>query len=207
MTVTDLVANFGDVIEMKSQPFDMHHIKQVLANSPHWKQYNPRKPINRYGLSVTSLDGDYSGTPDLDSLREYNLLNGTKFGEFSFKTRTPIVDELGLGGFLDMWGRFLGRSHFLRLDAGGFFPPHRDNGFALPAGTMRIMVPINWRRNHVVWLHEGKPLHLEEGIPHFINTSKEHSLFSFADNTTLLVLNVQATPESILTVAKNAAVI
>ena len=31
-------------------------------------QYNPRKPINRYGLSVTSLDGGCSCIPDLDSL-------------------------------------------------------------------------------------------------------------------------------------------
>ena len=43
-----------------------------------WKQYNPRKPNNRQGLSITSLDGGLSGVPDLDSLFEYNKQNNTK---------------------------------------------------------------------------------------------------------------------------------
>ena len=39
-----------------------------------WVKYNPRKDVNRWGLSITSLDGGLSGVPDLDSLYEYCLL-------------------------------------------------------------------------------------------------------------------------------------
>lgn len=207
MTVTDLVTNFGDVIELKNPFLNLSKIKDVLLKSTNWHPYNPRKSINRFGLSVTSLDGEYSGVPDLDSLREYNLENKTNFSEFSFKKRTPIVDELGLTDFLNIWGRHLGRSHFLRLDAGGFFPPHRDNGYGLPPSSMRILIPINWNNKSVVWLQDGMPLRLNEGTPYFINTSKEHSLFSFANNTIILVLNVHANAESIQQVAMNAAII
>ena len=202
-TLTDLITNFGDVICLKDQGFDLQKIRQVLDASPHWVQYNPRKQINRYGLSVTSLDGGYSGIPDLDSLREYNRLNNTSFGESSFKTRTPIVDELGLGPFLDKW-KFLGRTHFLRLDQGGFFPPHRDNGIVIPPQTVRILVPIRWQNNNALWIQDGKPLHLEEGQTYFINTSKEHSVFSFMNGSILLVLNVMTTADTLHTIVSNA---
>ena len=55
-------------------------------------QYNPRKPINRYGLSVTSLDGGVSGIPDLDSLGEYNKENNTQYTERDFETTTPVIE-------------------------------------------------------------------------------------------------------------------
>jgi hypothetical protein len=203
-TLTDLITNFGDVIRLKNPGFDLHHMKSTLDASPHWVRYNPRKDVNRFGLSVTSLNGGYSGIPDLDSLREYNSLNKTNFGESAFKTRTLIVDELGLGPFLDIWGRHLGRSHFLRLDKGGFFPPHRDNGVMIPPRTVRILVPIRWQHNHAVWIQDGKLLHLEEGRPYFINTSKEHSVFSYTDGSILLVLNVMTEPETLRAILTNA---
>ena len=47
------------------------------ANEFDWVKYNPRKDINRWGLSITSLDGGITGVPDLDSLYEYNKENKT----------------------------------------------------------------------------------------------------------------------------------
>ena len=206
-TVTDLIANFGDVIQLKDQHFDLPKMRAILDNSPHWAPYNPRKPIARFGLSLTSADGGYSGIPDLDSLREYNILNGTDYSEKSFRKRTPIVDELGLTNFLDLWDPWLGRVHVLRLDAGGFFPPHRDNGLVIPPNTVRILVPIRWEQNNSVWIQDGKLLNLVEGVAYFVNTTKEHSVFSFKDNTLLLVLNVIVTSETIFNVASNANIL
>jgi hypothetical protein len=182
-------------------------MQKVLDESPHWVQYNPRKPIKRYGLSVTSADGGYSGIPDLDSLREHNMLNGTNYTEKSFRKRTPIVDELGLGPFLDIWEPWLGRAHFLKLDAGGYFPPHRDNGISFPPNTIRILIPIRWKNRHAVWIQDGELLTLEEGKAYFVNTTKEHSLFSYQDGTMLLVLNVMTSQETVMKVAKNAKIL
>ena len=40
-----------------------------------WKKYNPNKLNNRWGLSITSIDGGLSGIPDLTSLRDYEIQN------------------------------------------------------------------------------------------------------------------------------------
>ena len=47
-------------------------MEEIAPFKDDWKPYNTRKPNNRWGLSVTSLDGGLSGIPDLDSLSEYN---------------------------------------------------------------------------------------------------------------------------------------
>ena len=207
MSITDLIVHFGDIIELNDLHLDIQHIQKVLDESLHWVQYNPRKQIKRYGLSVTSVDGGYSGIPDLDSLREYNMLNGTAFTEKMFRKRTPICDELNLNPLLNMWEPWLGRAHFLKLDAGGFFPPHRDNGLSLPPNTIRILIPIRWKKGSAVWIQDGQILDLEEGKGYFVNTTKNHHLFSYTDNSYLLVLNVMTNPETIHRVAGNAKIL
>ena len=93
-TLTDLIANFGDVIELSLPTWNIRNAVEVISKHPGWVQYNPRKINKRQGLSVTSLDGGFSGVPDLDSLREYNLENGTQYNESNFKARTSIVNYI-----------------------------------------------------------------------------------------------------------------
>ena len=69
------LSRFGDMIEL-----DLTTDAEMLigwAEDFEWVKYNPRKDVNRWGLSVTSLDGSISGVPDLDSLFEYNKENNT----------------------------------------------------------------------------------------------------------------------------------
>ena len=54
------------------------------ADTFDWVKYNPRKDVNRWGLSITSLDGGLSGVPDLDSLYEYNKEHNTNYTEKDF---------------------------------------------------------------------------------------------------------------------------
>lgn len=205
-TLTDLITNFGDVIELSLPQWDLNRTRTILEKHNGWAQYNSRKPnINRKGLSVTSLDGGFGGVPDLDSLREYNKINNTNFVEEEFKNRTNIVNFIPeLNKMLDLFPDH-GRCHFLRLDSGGFFPPHRDNGIAgsLPR-TFRIIVPINnFNKYQMSWLHDGVPLYLEEGRTYFINTTKIHSLFSFVDNCSCFVMNILVSDRSIQTILKH----
>ena len=63
------IALYGDVLPLKFK-LDMKKFKEGLKLfDDKWVQYNPRKNIPRYGLSITSLDGGFSGVPDLDSLK------------------------------------------------------------------------------------------------------------------------------------------
>ena len=148
---------------------------------------------------MTSLDGQFSGDPDLNSLREWYRLHGESYTEGDFKTRTNVCALIPeLDEFLNFWEPNLGRTHFLRLDQGGFFPPHRDNGAIVAVPTFRIMVPIyNFGINDMKWIHEEKPLRFDLGGTYFVNTSRLHSLFSFVDNCLMLVLNIN-TDEHIL---------
>jgi hypothetical protein len=207
-TLTELFTCFGDVIELDFDQWDLVKTKAILDQHQGWKQYNPRKSNNRQGLSVTSLDGGFSGVPDLDSLLEYNKENNTNLNELDFKSRTSIVNHINhLNPMLDEFPRDLGRCHFIRLNAGGFFPPHRDNGLAVPSTSFRIIVPLtNTGKHHWKWIQQDRILPMESGRTYCINTTKEHSVFSFVDNCCMLVLNVLATPASISTVTKHARI-
>lgn len=200
ITLTDLYANFGDVIELNYPTINVNSVKEILKNNPNWVPYNIRKMSNRrLGISVTSLDGGYSGVPDLDSLREFNYLNKTSYTESDFKTRTPIINTLPeIKEILDDWGEDLGRTHFLKLQSGGHFPPHRDNGLALPSPYFRVLLPISgFGVDEMKWIQEDKILRFSEGRAYFVNTTKVHSLFSFVDDCIMLVMNVKSTEKSI----------
>src|SRR6056300_469298 len=96
------------------------------ANDFEWVKYNPRKDVNRWGLSLTSLDGGLSGIPDLDSIYEYNKENNTNYGERDFVVKTPAYYYNSLQTLIDPIEQHIFRSHIIRLDPGGFFPAHRD---------------------------------------------------------------------------------
>ena len=69
---------FGDIIELDLSCDTSQLINNISKYE--WLKYNPRKDINRYGLSVTSLDGKLTGI-DLDSISEYNKENNTSYNE------------------------------------------------------------------------------------------------------------------------------
>lgn len=197
-TLTDFIVNYGDVVELDFPNWDVKRTMDVLNKHPGWKTYQPHKPgYNRFGLSVTSLDGGFSGEPDLSSLREYQQLTGKSYWEADFKKRTNVVEFIPeINPLLDYFEPCLGRTHFLKLDKGGFFPPHRDNGAIVAVPTFRILVPINnFGINDMKWIQDEKILNLRLGTTYFINTTKIHSIFSFVDNCVMLVLNVVWTKE------------
>ncbi len=176
---------------------------QVFHNG--WKKYNPRKShIPRYGLSLTSVDGSLSGIPDLDSLREYNAENGTNHSEATI--RTPTLALEGLSSIRQPISPFLphlARSHLLRLDDGGYFPFHRDSQ-DIGAECFRLIALLhNCSPCGFCFVYDRQLIHLESGQLYFMNTKKEHALFSFSNNATLLVLNVLLNPASVKLVIQN----
>lgn len=196
--LTEFVSSYGDVVELGFHKIDVNLYKDLILNHPEWKEYNTyKRGYNRYGLSMTSLDGGYSGIPDLESLMEYYLETKEIYYDRDFKVRTPLSNEIPeVSELFDFFGDALGRSHFLRLDRGGFFPPHRDHEFRLPNNMFRVVIPFyNFHSSKMTWVFDGKVLQLTEGVAYFMNTTKAHSLFSYDDACTMLVLNVSATED------------
>lgn len=177
--------NYEDLIELK-----IDVTSELFKNlNYNWKKYNPRKDINRWGCSITSLDGNDSGIPDIDSLIEYNQLNETNYKETDFKI--PTVHSTPFKSFLSTWD--VARSHYLKLDSGGFFPWHRDSD----KQTFRLIYTIeNCVQGHFIWLHDDTPFKLTDHKWYFINTKKKHCLFSF--NTVIFaVFNVEYTAKNL----------
>jgi hypothetical protein len=197
--LTEFVVSYGDLIELGFDTVDVNAYKDLILNHPGWRQYNSYKDgYNRYGLSITSLDGGYSGVPDLESLMEYYVHTKELYYDRDFKVRTPLSYEIpAIAELCDFFGADLSRSHFLRLDKGGFFPPHRDHNFGRPNDMFRIIIPFyNFHASNMTWVFDGKVVELKEGITYFMNTTKAHSLFSYVDGCTMLVLNVSATEDT-----------
>lgn len=190
------LTSLGDIIPL-DLCLDVNKIeKQLILFDTDWKQYNPRKPNNRQGLSVTSLDGKLSGIPDLDSLFEYNKIKGSNIKESDINKKTSVA--LIVSAIQPLLNSFstLGRSHFIKLNRGGFFPPHRD-GKILDLTCFRILTMChNCNSRQFVFLYEDKKIYLEPGRPYIINTRKEHSVFSYIDNSVQLVLNVPLTEDN-----------
>lgn len=194
-------ANYEDVFQLDFPRINSNQIINKIEKHPEWKQYNKSKTPNnpREGLSITSHDGGMSGVPDLGSLHQHWLETGVFYSEERFNVRTPICDDLPeFKEHLDYFQEHVGRTHFLRLPAGSYFPPHRDNGFELEPRSFRLVVPLNdiTPSGSHVWMLDGKPLTLLSGQTYYVNTVKSHSLFSMYDSLYLCVFNITATEES-----------
>ena len=175
---------------------DLTEIKQSLKSyERHFKPYNPRKAGHaRFGLSITSLDGGFSGIPNLDSLFEYNKLHHTSFDEPDFRVQTDFFKNCGtLYSCLKPFHDFMGRSHILRLDRGGFFPPHRD----LSESSFRAFISLCEGANDFCFILDEKKIFFKPGQLYFIQTMLSHSLFSFVDGAHFALFNIDVKKEAI----------
>lgn len=195
------LASFGDQIKLNLKLESRKFIDWTEENFT-YVRYNPRKDINRWGLSITSLDGGLSGIPDLDSLRQYNLENNTSYNEKDFIEPTLVMEDEGLQKIMSPWKDHLFRCHILKLGPGGFFPPHRDIITPYPS-SFRLIAPLKDTGNNFFIL-DGKILQWNMGSLYYINTAKTHTLFnSGMCDSYWLVLNVSLNEESVTEVLKH----
>ena len=197
------LSNLGGVVPLDINVDIVKLKKELEYFKDEWKVYNPRKPNNRQGLSITSLDGKLSGIPDLDSLLQYNVLNNVQVKEDDINVRTPVADKVeSIKPLLDIFDT-LGRSHFIRLNRGGFFPPHRDSKMLDNRCFRVITLCHNCSRKCFNFIYEDRLLNLKPGVPYFINTRKTHSVFSYVDDSVQCVLNVPLTKENYRAIANH----
>jgi len=174
---------YEDCIEL-SIPVDV-----IDLTTLNWVRYNPRKKIERYGCSITSMDGNDTGVPDLDSVLEYNRENGTHLQETDFAIQTKHSFP-----FKEFLNRFtVGRCHYIKLPPGGFFPWHRD----VDPNTFRIIYTVeHCSPIDFVWLEDDKILELQDQRWYYINTRKKHAVFSF-QTAIFAVFNVFTTEQNL----------
>lgn len=186
--------SFGDLIPLKLKC----DVKKLFDETEEfvYLKYNPRKDIERYGLSITSLDGSLNGI-DLDSIKEYNKENNTEYDELSFNKFTSVYHASSeIQKIVEPFKNHIGRSHILSLPEGGYFPPHRDLPvYVEQQNSLRILVPLKGcNPPDMYFMYEDKPLHFEHGRAYFLNTNKSHNLFSFKGSE-MIVLNIKTNEE------------
>ena len=197
----DSLARYGDIYALKLNLSPKKVINQLKLYESDWVAYNPRKNIPRKGLSITSLDGGLSGIPDLDSIREYNIKHNLDLDETDFNKKTelwPLVQDA-----LTPFENYLGRTHFIRMDRTGCFPPHRDD-YSIDVNSFRLFIAIdgcNPPDNY--FIIEEKICNFIPGKVYFINTCKEHTVFTTGSQSTFVVANITISDESVNTVLNN----
>ena len=166
---------YGDFIQLKNSCNSKELLKEIKDFE--WKQYNPRKNVNRYGLSITSNDGSLNGE-DLDSLYEYSKEKGRICDEDEFTTLTDVYyKSKEVQKLVDPFKPWLCRTHFLNFRKGGYFPPHVDFRGTKGKQFIRLLVPI--KKCNPSWLYfmyEDKLLNFSRGYTYFLNTNKKHAI-------------------------------
>lgn len=195
------LTRFGNFYPLRlSSNKGCYEIIKEIEDKFQWVQYNPRKNIDRQGLSITSLDGGISGIPDLDSLYDYEKQTGISLNETNFNTKTPVYDYFK--EWLDPIQNHLGRTHIIKLNRGSYFPPHRDNMHS-NIESFRLFLPLTYRSKQNFFLLEDKKLEFTNGEMYFINTALMHTVFNTDDNPFYFVVaNVVLSEDSVRDVLK-----
>lgn len=188
------LTRFGDCYALRLRN-RLGNIIKDLENNFDWVKYNPRKSINREGLSITSLDGGLSGRPDLDSLYEHYNETGKIYKETDFNVKTPVYEYFK--EWLDPIQQHLGRTHVIKVKEGGYFPPHRDNKHS-NIDSFRLFLPLNYDSMRNFFMLENRKLEFTNGEMYFIDTARMHTLFNTDVNPFYFVVaNVVLTEESV----------
>lgn len=168
-----------------------HQLDQFIDN---WVPYNANKDShnNRWGLPVTSHTGDVMDNYHLNSFGYMQKYHNVEMKEENFTTPTEVYHAIPeLKKLVDIFLPDIGRVHLLRVDKGGFFPPHRDFHAISPEYFRLITVFGRCSPENYVQMFDGKPIYPESGWVYFANTQLDHSVFSFSDNLYCLILTVK----------------
>lgn len=198
---------YGSVVQTEHKLKNCNEYIDWTEQNFQYVKYNPRKKIERFGLSLTSLDGGLSGIPDLDSLYEYNGENKTSYSERDFKIFTPAYNFENLKKIFQPIESYIFRSHIIKLKPGGFFPPHRDFR-GMNINSFRLIIPLkNMNPPTFNFIIEEKIIYWKYGYVYFVDTIKAHYLFnSSLDLAYMIVLNVDLNEETVNFVTRNLTI-
>lgn len=188
------LVNLGKKVKTKWH-FDYTQVEQQLTQfSNNWCPYNGKKDTvnNRWGLPVTSQSGDVMDNYHLNSFGYMKKYHSTELSEDNFKTPTVVCDSIiEVKKLIDVFSPDIGRVHFLRIDKGGYFPPHRDFHGLSPEYFRLVSIFGRNSPENYGFILDGELIYPESGYLYFMNTQLDHSLFSFSDNLYALILTVK----------------
>jgi hypothetical protein len=200
------LCNMGNVVKLKFHFDPNQTLEQLEQFKDNWCPYNVKKDKvnNRWGLPLTSHSGDVLDNYHLNSFGYMQKYHDIEMKEENFNTPTIVYEKLhGIKSIVEQFRPNIGRVHLLRIDQGGFFPPHRDFVGCSPEYFRLLAVFGKCKPENYVQLIDGKPVYPEPGFLYFINFQLDHSVFSFSDELYSLILTVKVNKDTYNTIINN----
>ena len=189
--IWNTLCNMGDTIKLKWKINEHEVLEQLEQFKDNWCPYNVKKDANnnRWGLPITSHSGDVMDNYHLNSFGYMQKYHDVELKEENFTTPTEVYNKIPeLAKLVDAFAPDIGRVHLLRVDQGGFFPPHRDFPGVGPEWMRLLLVFGKCKPENFVHMLDGKPMYPDPGYLYFVNFQKDHSVFSFSDGLYALIL-------------------
>lgn len=180
--------------------------KEIAPWDNKWIPYLRREGISndREALLLVGLEGD---TPDVYcSAPEAKKKLGRRVDDTEFSTPTQLYHDLTCLHPLLNYFDTLGRTMLVKTNAGGWFPPHKDNPM-LTRSTFRIAVFIGRSVDHesYEWDMTGVRHLIRPNQAYYIDTRKTHRTHSWNNDSIHCIINVPKTWENVIklmTIAK-----
>ena len=157
---------------------------------------------NRSALLLVGLEGDtavdISSNPR-QKKQQIKESTGKTITDIDFKFPTDLYYDLTcLHPLLDYF-QPLGKTMLVKLDAGGWFRPHKDSPL-LDGNTVRVVAFIGNNVDHesYEWEMDGKIWPIKGNRAYYVDTRKSHRTHSWADNSIHLIMNIPKTWENVI---------
>ena len=188
------LCNLGDFNKMKLH-FDAEAVMNKLEQfKDNWCPYNVKKDKvnNRWGLPITSHSGDVMDHYHLNSFGYMQRYHDVEMKEENFTTPTEVYKAIPeISNLVEIFSPDIGRVHFLRIDQGGYFPPHRDFPGPDPEYVRLLGVFGKCKPENFGHILDGKLIYPDPGYLYLVNFQLDHSVFSFSDGLYALILTVK----------------
>ena len=151
---------------------------------------NDRDSILLYGLP----NDDPTSPTGLSQIKKKL---GYKPRESDFNVPTEAAKLLTCCAELFEYFDPLGRTFLIKLNAGGFYPRHRDH-LLLNRDTIRLIAFLGNSQDSLEWEVNGNVKTFLPNSVYYVDTRKMHRLSSWNHESTMVVMNVRKTWNNIL---------
>ena len=165
------------------------NVKSFIDND--WfRPFQPREGIinNRESVLLYGLEGDEPTA--LTGLSHIHAKLGYKPREYEFSFQTKAAKNFScMKSVFDYYD--MGRSFFIRLNAGGFYPWHRDHMY-LKRDTIRLIAFLGEANlDGLAWEVNGQRVDALPNHVYYVDTRKSHRLHAQQDACDMVVMNVR----------------
>ena len=194
----------GDVVPLRQQIDETILLNNLSKYEKDWVDYLPRKgwSNSREGMLLIGPKG-YSHTQGLSMPEIAKDLNDPGINEAKLSYPTQLYKDMPcLHEVLDFYSP-LGRTFFVKLNTGGWFPPHRDS-VQIPRETFRLIAFFGRSGPHdFKWYTNYNQVPIEKGYLYYIDTRKVHETLCNVGPSIHLIINVPLTLENVYKVMNN----